>query len=49
MRYRPVGTAWQKYVFAGSRASHWLRVAFIVGLTSFGGTLLLLLYALVTG
>ncbi|QLY33131.1 hypothetical protein [Nocardia huaxiensis] len=48
MRYRPVGTAWQKYVFAGSRASHWLRVAFMVGLTTFGLTVMVLLYSLTT-
>ncbi|GAB4588162.1 hypothetical protein [Nocardia sp. NPDC127526] len=48
MRDRPTGRAWQLYVHPGSRASHWLRIGWKVGLGFFIGTLVLLTFAVLT-
>ncbi|WP_162958755.1 hypothetical protein [Nocardia yunnanensis] len=44
MRNQRTGLAWQQYVYAGSRAWHWLRVAAAVGAACFLVTVLWLTY-----
>ncbi|MEC3952620.1 hypothetical protein VMT65_06220 [Nocardia sp. CDC153] len=44
MKHQRAGLAWQQYVYAGSRAWHWLRVASGVGAGTFLVTLLWLTY-----
>ncbi|WP_157556896.1 hypothetical protein [Nocardia acidivorans] len=48
MRNRQVGTAWQRYLYPGSRASHWIRLGVRVGVTFFVLTIAILTYAVLS-
>ncbi|WP_405135250.1 hypothetical protein [Nocardia sp. NBC_01388] len=48
MRNRQAGMAWQRYVYPGSRASHWLWTAFRVGVVFFAGTIAIFTLAVLT-
>ncbi|WP_157573727.1 hypothetical protein [Nocardia jejuensis] len=48
MRDRPVGMAWQQYVYPGSQASKWLLRAIRVGQGFFVATVVLLAIAVLT-
>ncbi|MFI1916190.1 hypothetical protein [Nocardia sp. NPDC020380] len=44
MKHQRAGLAWQQYVYAGSRAWHWLRVAAGLGAAGFVCTVVWLTY-----
>ncbi|MEV6069138.1 hypothetical protein AB0L82_21530 [Nocardia sp. NPDC052001] len=48
MRYRQAGMAWQRYLYPGSRASHWLWIGVRVGVAFFVLTIVVMTFAVLS-